>query len=59
MEAYKVWTNDIDLYHVGLNIAKDNSGRVFGNGVPWNEEKHGSYYKDVSDPVDADECKLD
>ena len=58
MEAFTKVSTEPDFYHVGLNIAKDGSGRVFGNGVPWDEEKHGSYHLEVERKVGADECRL-
>ena len=31
---------------VGLDIAYDNSNRVFTNGVAFDQEKHGALYRD-------------
>ena len=36
------WTQ----YMVGLEVAYDNSKKVFMNGVKFDEKKHGSFYKD-------------
>ena len=33
-------------YMVGLEVASDNSHRIFTNGVEFDKEKHGSFYKD-------------
>ena len=39
-------------YHVALDIAKDNSSRIFPNGVAYDYEKHGVFYRDN---VESDE----
>ena len=36
-------------YHVGLDITKDNSSRIFPNGVSYDFAKHGAFYKDNID----------
>ena len=44
---YNVITGrDFWEYIVGLEAAYDNSKKVFMNGVEFDEEKHGSFYKD-------------
>ena len=46
-EILKVAKDNTDIYggayHIGLEIAKDNSSRVFTNGEQYNFEKHGEY----------------
>ena len=43
-------------YHIGLEIARDNSGRVFSNGVEWNQKKHGSFYTEADYQPDSGDC---
>ena len=43
-------------FHVGLEIAHDNSGRVFVNGEAWDQEKHGAFYKEAEAPYGPNEC---
>lgn len=46
-EIMKVAKDNEDIYwgtyHIGLEIAKDNSSRVFTNGEQYSFEKHGEY----------------
>ena len=37
---------DFTQYMVGLEVAYDNSKKVFMNGVEFDQKKHGSFYKD-------------
>ena len=37
---------DFTQYMVGLEVAYDNSKKVFMNGVEFDKEKHGAFYKD-------------
>ena len=43
-------------FHVGLEIANDNSGRVFINGEAWDQEKHGAFYREAEPPYAPNEC---
>ena len=43
-------------FHVGLEIAHDNSGRVFVNGKAWDQEKHGAFYKEAEYIPEPNEC---
>ena len=59
MSAFQNFTRLRQSYHVGLNIAKDDSGRVFSNGVAWDKEKHGKYHLEPDQPLEAGECRLE
>ena len=56
----KVLVENQDTYwsdfHIGLEIAKDNSSRVFSNGEPYDFEKHGTYIEEDSRPLTSDLC---
>ena len=45
-----------ESFHVGLEIANDNSGRVFIDGEAWDQEKHGSFYKEAEAPHGPNQC---
>ena len=49
-------TKSMESFHVGLEIASDNSGRVFSNGVQWNQNKHGSFYTEADYQPDSGDC---
>ena len=40
-ETYLLYTRK-----VGLIIAKDNSSKIFSNGLPFDSSKHGSFYEE-------------
>ena len=45
-----------ETFHVGLEIANDNSGRVFTNGEAWDQNKHGAYHKEAEAPLGPHQC---
>ena len=47
-------TLSMESFHVGLEIA--NSGRVFSNGVEWNQKNHGSFYTEADYQPDSGDC---
>ena len=49
------YQHNLHLKYVGLNIAKDNSSRVFSNGIEFDYELHGDLYQEneVTMPEDC------
>ena len=44
------------FYHVGLEVARDNSSRIFNNGVKFDSHKHGAFYKEFHGSLEDHEC---
>ena len=49
------YQHNLHLKYVGLNIAKDNSSRVFSNGIEFDYELHGDLYQE-NDVTMPDDC---
>ena len=48
--------NDFNTKYIGLNIAKDNSSRVFSNGVEFSYKLHGHLYDEKKISTAASNC---